>query len=97
MWFHIHCLGEAAGRRSVRGPLGRQLSALPIVRGWTCDPPEIWMTVGSGRLVEKVKLLYKEETSQDWGDLLGQPFIKFSTTDSSFLYTYSCPTCEELV
>ena len=97
MWFHIRCLGEAAGKRSVCGPLGTQLRSLPIVRGWTRLPAENWMTVGSGRLLQKVKSSYKEEISQDWGDLIGERFVEYSTTALSLLYTYSCPTCKELV
>jgi len=96
MWFHLSCLPEAEEKRTVCGPLGRQLIASPIVRGWESSSPESWMTVGCGRLVEKAKSLYKEGSSQDWGDLLGQEFISFSTTPS-FLNSYSCPLCQTLI
>ena len=97
MWFHVECLGEPKGKRKAGGPLGKQLMELPIVRGWMSDPPEDWMTVGSNRLIEKVKSCYKKGTSQDWGGILGEEFITFSTTTSSLLYSYPCPLCDNLV
>ena len=92
----MDCLGEAKGKSKVCGPLGAQLMALPVIRGWMCSPPQNWMTVGSGRLIKKIKSVYKKDTSQDWRDILGEEFISFSST-SPLLYPYSCPVCEELI
>jgi hypothetical protein len=96
-WFHMTCLENTKSVRHVSGPLGKQLVNMPIVRGWFCDPPQKWMTVGNRKRVEKAKKVYKVGTSQDWGDLLDEDYVTLSTTTSSesFRYSYTCPTCFE--
>jgi hypothetical protein len=94
-WFDVDCLPEGEDmRRNISGPLGQLLTKLPIVRGGLSDPPADWMTVGSRRLVEKAKSLYKDGSLHDWGDLLGEEFVTFSTTNASMSYCYSCPSCD---
>ena len=55
------------------------------------------MTVGSGRLVQKAKEVYREGVSQDWGDILGKRFINFSTASLSVQKSYICPDCKNVI
>jgi hypothetical protein len=96
-WFHVECLGKPKEKPRVKGPMREQLVSLPIFRGWLRDPPEDWMTVGSGRLIKKAKELYQQGQSQNWERELDGDFVRFSTTTPSLLQSYTCPHCKSFI
>jgi hypothetical protein len=83
--------------RRTHGPLGQQLSSLPIVRGWMSTPAQNWMTVGSGRLVNKAKSLTKKISTEDRESKLGEDYISFVRETPSMFTLYSCPGCPNLI
>ena len=83
--------------RRTHGPFSQQLSSLPIVRGWMSTPAQNWMTVGSGRLVKKAKVLVEEGSRDDVESKLDEDYMSFVRETPSMFSLYSCPGCHNLI